>query len=221
MSIAANPETGSFFPPGDEVIGLLKRDVLEEQLKEISSLDQRALLDTLTPNRNLPSFDPAGYVIASHKEKQSELVQINTTYDLGVVFGRSLLMRAWLVDSDLPAITDFNPERKALVDTYLEEARHIPVATLTRRDDPKFHDINHAVKLFAKRCNVIMPHMMMDGSEGMLRGFHDYISAVTLLEAPEGSQDKALARLLGRLKLGTRVFPEELHLKFISPPNKE
>ncbi len=205
MSMARSKE----FPspvPGDEIIGLLSREVLQQHMAEIERLDQSALLNTLIPNRNLPPHDPAGHIIAHHARLGTDNVHVNDAYDLGVVYARSLLTHAWPKDRLLPVISNFDIERKTVVNNYLTASKKVPVLILTRNDDPEFKNLNTAVALFAKRCESIVPHLMFDGDQAVLRGVHDYFSVVTLLEASEQDQRNAYRRLIGRVSLGERIL---------------
>lgn len=202
MSIDHGRETPENFSPGDGILGLLKYDVLQAHLEEISHLDQTALMTTLLPHRHLPSFDPAGYVIAHHSLEPQEHIQVNSTYDLGVVFASSLFERARSKDQLKPVVSEFDAEKRQVVDEYLLAAANTPVDILIRKDDPAVKYINNAVNLFAHRCKVIVPHLMLDGKEALFRGAHDYLSVVSLLEAPKEYQRLVFGRALGRLSLG-------------------
>jgi hypothetical protein len=188
---------------GFEIYDFFTPDVLRQQLEDISYLDQHALLDTLVPHRQLPTFDPAGYILAQRERISDDKVNVKTSYDLGVVFGRSLLDRALPKDLDHPVVSEFNDARKQLVDSYLQDANRLHSAGVAYYEEQLHPDLHRAIALFSQRCSVIMPHIMFDGEADVLRGCHDYVSVVALLEAPtEQSANRLLLQSLGRVGLG-------------------
>lgn len=196
-------------PPGEEVVGLLTHDVLKEQLNVFRRLNGDALINTLVPHRDLPDFSVARYLIAQNAGENGPTAELNEAYDLGVVFARSLVIRALPEGRDLPVITEeFNAEGKQLVDRYLDESRKRPLHKLTRRleDRGPYADIDFTVNWFADHCQQHVPHLMFNGGkDAIMHGFHDYISAVTLIEAPAETRRTAFSRLLGGLGITGRM----------------
>lgn len=214
MTGAHRPESNSFVVPGDEIIGLLTRDILFDQLEDMSNLNKDALIATLIPNRHLPQHDPAGYIIARHAKltNTDDVIEaINTTYDLGVVYARNLVIKARPAHALPPVISNFDVSVKNLVDQYLVHSKDVPIAVLIRREDPKYTDLNNATEVFAQRCRTVIPQYMIDGDAAMLRGVHDYISAVTLIESTAFSRLDAYQRLLGKRTLGQRIMRLTAH----------
>ena len=186
--------------PGDEITSLLTRDILKDHLRMIGQLDGSRLLSTLVPHQVLPDFDPAGHVIARHSFGLKKSTAVDESYDLGVVFARSLVKRVAPDGKFDNVVSDIYPARRQVVNDYLERARYVPVEALTRRGDPQFKELNRSVLLFARRCETLLPDLMLDGDEEMLRGVHDYLSVLTLLETEPGKEHAAYDRLVGKRK---------------------
>ncbi|HVW23539.1 MAG TPA: hypothetical protein VHB51_03620 [Candidatus Saccharimonadales bacterium] len=190
---------------GDELVRLLDHDVIYGHLETISQMDQRLLLATLVPHRDLPGFDPAGYIIARHNQDANLDAGLRTTYDLGVVFGRSLLRYASTGNMELPVVSgELDPDKQRLIDDYLAASKHTTVPNLTRNEVRLNAELYEAINLFAKRCETIVPHLMLSGRDELRRGFHDFLSVVTLLETDTAAQASTLRRLLGRISLSQR-----------------
>jgi hypothetical protein len=207
----ANPNS-SHQPAGLE---LLSRGVIQEHMEEISELDRHALLDVLVPHRRLPDYDPAGYVIKAHDESRATAkgVEVHDSYDIGVAFGRSLMVKAAgkHPDANLPVVdSELNPEKQKLVDEYLRRARSTRLSRLLRNDREMHPDIQEAAGLFAQRCQVVIPDKMLDKPEPLLRGLHDYLSVIDILESTEERLHlrKRLGgiMLLGGMFLGYRIL---------------
>jgi hypothetical protein len=100
-------------------------------------------------------------------------------------------------------VSEFNDTRKQLVDSYLQEANRLHAAGVAYCEEQLHPDLHRAVVLFSQRCSVIMMHIMIDGEGEVLRGCHDYLSVVALLEAPtDQSANRLLLQSLGRVGLG-------------------
>jgi len=219
--LVSSPETSQSVAgePDPNIMGLLTLVVLKQQLADFSGLDRRALLDTLVPHRDLPSHDPAGFIIAYHHDTQQQaaslvedeaavapagLVEVDSSYDLGVVFGSSLLRRALPEGHTIPVISeDFNPDKKYLVVKYLDKSKHQPLKRLTSHDSHDNKNLAKASELFAEKCKLIVPDLMIDGEEELQRGLHDYLSVVTLLEISKEQQANTLRRALGHFSLSS------------------
>lgn len=185
------PHAGLPFP--------LDRELIEAHLAQFSTLDRTGLLNTLIPHRTLPEHDPARYVIEHHRhDHQHETPAVQSSYDLGVVFGRSLLQQALTLSGHLPpVITRFDEEKKDLVDRYLNQAVRKNVKDLTTFDKDFNHHLRRAIDLFCARCEVVVPDLLLDGNDEVVRGVHDYLSVVTLLETQADQRKSSLKRRLG------------------------
>jgi len=184
---------------------LLNREVIEQHLDDISTLDRQALLDILVPHYYLPPEDAAAYVIKQHDaSKETENgIAIKTSYDLGVAFGRSLMTKAAsTAEATLPVVTDFDKDKKTFIDDYLRRSTRAPIQKLLRYDDELSPFIGRAAELFARRCEVVIPSKMLDGRDELLHGLHDYLSVIDLLES-SGRRSQARRRLGGFMMLGT------------------
>lgn len=218
--LVSSPESTRAYAnePDADIMGLLTLVVLKQQLADFSGLDRRALLDTLVPHRDLPDHDPAGFIIAYHHDAQAKitgsaesiddeavsLVDVDSSYDLGVVFGSSLLRRAMPEGQTLPVISeDFNPDKKQVVVKYLDKSRNQPLKRLISHDSHDNKNLTKALELFAEKCKVIVPDLMIDGEEELQRGLHDYLSVITLLEISKDQQATTLRRVLGHFSLSS------------------
>ncbi len=193
----------------ETITGMIDRAAIEAHLKDFASLDGRALLETLAPHQELPQFDPASYVIRYHRgladPEQSGQDQprptVDSTYALGVVFGRSLMMRA-APEALLPVISPaINPAKKALVDRYLADSAFVPVRKLTSNDRQIDEKLQTSVTLFTDKCRILVSHLMLDGNEELERGFHDYLAVISLLDAAHDAEPRTLRRVLGKFSI--------------------
>jgi len=186
----------------------LNRDIFQEHLRRLSIMNRDALLNTLVPHRNLPSFDPARYIIEHQNGSlNNDDIDINTGYQLGVVFGRSLMSRAVnAAHNDMPTISDFDIAKKLLVDSYLDRASHTSLQRLTRLDSTLHPKLEQAVDLFCNMCLTKVPDLMLDGEEAVRRGVHDYLSVYSLLEAHTNDQAIQFRRRLGAGAIGFAAF---------------
>jgi len=211
MSINAGGE----FPVPQEmvepIVELLTPKVLAEQRATFESLGVDALVNTLVPHRALPDYSVARYLIECNADGRHIFSQLNEAYDLGVVFARSLVLRALDQENklhegepgyakrDLPVITSFNEEGKRAVDTYLNKSKRRSANKLTSRLEGQDANISQTISWFAEYCQKKIPRLMRhDGQARVAHGFHDYLSAVTLLETPEQQRPEAMLQLLGR-----------------------
>lgn len=196
----------------ENITGHIDRSAIVSHLQDFDTLDGRALLDTLAPHQDLPEFDPASYVIRFHRRLTSDSEQstqptspVDSTYALGVVFGRSLLQRV-VPDGLVPVISgDTNSAKKELVDGYLAKSAHVPVRKLTSNDHQIDESLERAVALFAEKCRVRVSHLMLDGDEELARGFHDYLGVVSLLDASHEAEPRTLRRVLGKFSVGNAL----------------
>lgn len=197
-------------PAESDVLSSITTDMLRQHLGELSELDRRALLDTLIPHRHLPTYHPAGYIIAYHdallgKDAPPDpdagdleaKVDVSSSYDLGVVFGCSLYAKTLKDGKAVPPITDFNQQNLSLVETYLEKSHHQTVKKLGSNDNK---NLANALDVFIARCRTVVPDLVFDESDAgeLRRGCHDYLSIVALLEADQSQQPSLLRRFLGR-----------------------
>ncbi len=186
---------------------LLSDAVLKEHLGLMSSLDRNGLLNTLVPNHVLPLEDPARALIEfNHKGDSQDRVDIETGYDLGVVFGRQLakLAEAQGLSQDylLPVISPDDENRKKLVESYLNRSKERPLKRLILNDNDLNINLPWAIDAFSRRCELVCPDKMLaNGREQVQRGVHDYLSVITLLETPSGFQKNQLRRQLGAIGL--------------------
>lgn len=187
----------------------LDRELIETHLAQFSTLDRHGLLDTLVPHRTLPEHDPARHVIESHRlDHDNEPATLQSSYDLGVVFARSLYQKA-LQESDHlpPTISDFDEDKKALVDHYLAQTSRKDVKELTAFDQDFNAYPRRAVDLFCARCEVVVPDLLLDGNDEVARGSHDYLSVVSLIETHAENRSQSLKRRLGiAAGVGAGVF---------------
>ena len=197
-------------PTPENVTGFIDRASIEAQLKDFSRMNGQAMLDTLVPHQELPSVDPAAYVIRYHRGisgaaqvgETDPQPTFESTYDLGVVFGRSLLRRSVPDSADIPIINqDLYPNKLTLVDKYLEESANRSVRKLVSNDDLINKHLKSAVKIFIKRCESELGYLMIDGSDELERGFHDYLSVIALLDTPRAEEANILRRVLGKFSL--------------------
>lgn len=203
-------------PHGPLGPGLLTRGVIERHLEDIGALDRQALLDILVPHRYLPPEDPAAYIIKQHDAGKETVsgIAIKTSYDLGVAFGRSLMVKAAeQAAATLPVVSRFNEEKKRAIDDYLRRSWRTPLAKLRRYDSELSPYIGRAAELFAQRCEVVIPSKMLDGPEELLRGLHDYLSVVDLLESSSRSQT--------RRRLGGFMLLEPIHISLLKAKPKQ
>jgi hypothetical protein len=204
-----NPERGA----------LIAREDIEEHLALLSVLDRSALLNTLIPHRTLPEHDPARHIIDHHAaELQGDKPMLRSSYDLGVVFGRSLLMRRTVRDQTFlpPVITDFDEEKKQLINRYLQASSHKDVYELVNFDADFNGYLERAVDLFCHKCELVVPDLMLDGEGEVLRGVHDYFSVVSLLESQREAQRSLLHRRLGARRGVGVILLDAMHLRFRS-----
>lgn len=198
----------------DGVFGSITPEVLREQLREISVMDRHALLQTLTPHRELPGYDPAGYIIGFHKGANFSKVEndsttassydVNTGYDLGVVFGRLLLTKSQPDDYLSPVISKWGEEQKSLVEDYLMRSKSTSVKKLTSNDSIANPDLVNAIHAFIDRCKAIVPDLTFEGTEELERGIHDYLSVMSILDVGERNPAEQISmqrRMLGRLSM--------------------
>ena len=175
----------------------LDRSSILHHLDIISSLDKNGLSNTLAPHRELPIYDPASYIISHNGATE--------TYSLGVVFARSLVKTTLPEDYSLPVISEFDETKKQLVDNYLRYSERISAEYLIRNGSILHADIYKAIDLFAKRCEVIVPALMLDGSEQLMRGCHDYLSVLALLESHQSTESRVMRSALGKLSLRHQI----------------
>ena len=187
--------------PEEELMALLTHDVLRSRLELVSKLGQDALLNTLVPHRQLPLFDPAAYIIAHHAQRPMQEVgiqDINDSYDLGVVFGRLLVVKA--LNDNQPVIHNFNPQYIKVVDAYLDASstsRGVLLPPSTSQENTL--EIKRAFGLFAARCKSEVPHLMLSGAHALQHGFGDYLNVVSIVTAEETQIDGAFWRATARL----------------------
>jgi hypothetical protein len=194
----------------------ISADAIARHLGELSALDGQALLDSLSPHKLLPIEDPAGYLIATRENRRlknenidlfvkKEAITINhldliSCYDIGVVFARSLLRRVMHDEGKtLPIISGiFNSGNKNMIDTFLDLSRKAPIESLMKNDRAMNTELVASVETFINRAKITMPGLHDDGAEELIRGCHDYICVVSLLEADEAQQHELVERFIGR-----------------------
>jgi hypothetical protein len=177
-------------------------------MEDIVHLDRSAMLDELVPHRYLPDYDPAAYVIRANNESNAteKGVAVHTSYDLGVVFGRSLMAKAAKrAGALLPIIDDESSTAKRMaVDRYLQRSTRTPLQKLLRHDDKIHPDIPDAGEAFAQRCRVVLIDKVFrrEDLESLRRGLHDYLSVIDILEAPDNERSHIRRRLGGVMLVG-------------------
>lgn len=181
-------------------IPYINRDAISTHLATVSRLDKRALMDTLVPHRALPMHDPGRYVIEAHRPGElNGSVRLDSSYELGVVFARSLLRSATAGEEGYipPVVSQFDEAKKQLIDDYLRQAPHRKASNLTKMDWQIHPYLERAVELFCRRCDVVVPELMLEGDEEVKRGVHDYLSVITLLESDTENQRRNFYKRLG------------------------
>jgi hypothetical protein len=191
--------------------------LIQRHAYELTNLDAIAIRDTLVPHSGLPLHDPAGYLMAYRKVitpssvenpagifDGNPLASLSSSYDLGVVFGSSLLRRAHMESGALlPAVQseELDIDGRRLIERYLHDAYETPVGQMVG-NNTGHPELTQAVELFSAHCNEVVPELMAGGSDELKRGCHDLLSIVALLEAENTEEQNRLMRIfLGRTTL--------------------
>lgn len=220
MILPSHERPGPASPEG--VLHGITGEKLLVHARSFESMNDLAMRNTLIPYRGLPLNDPAGYIIAYHRiinprgadvvafaqalEQNQAVLDINTSYDLGVVFASSLLRR-YPPPGGLPVVALFDNESgtQALIEKYLHASQNRPVSRLTANDAYIHKDLRKAVEIFLEQCRRVEPGLMRDGADEVRRGCHDYFGVIALLEAKQEERPRVLNRYLGRTSLLQRI----------------
>ena len=184
------------------MVDLLTPETIHTHALMLSQLDRLSLLETLVPHRHLPEYDPARYLIDAHEARSNPNEPISSLYALGVVFGRSLISQAAREESSYRPIVisvDFNPHKAELVDDYLSWASRRKFAALLH-GDPRFVVVLSSLRQFTQHCKQEFPDLDRQGTAELIKGAHDYLSVVRLLEADESEEMGILMQRLGFLQ---------------------
>ena len=184
------------------MVDLLTPEAIHKHALMLSQLDSSTLLETLVPHRNLPEYDPARYLIDVHDSHGRADAPIGSLYALGVVFGRSLLAQAAREQVDYIPVAisvDFNRHKSELVDDYLSWSSHRKVAALLY-GDPRFAAVLGSLRQFTQHCKKMLSGLDRQGTAELIKGAHDYLSVVRLLEAKEDEEMDVLMQRLGFLQ---------------------
>lgn len=211
MVISSNEHVPAPEQAPTPLIERISLDVLRHQLRDFSTMDRRALMETLVPYRELPLHDPAGFTIAAHRRglsdsmaRLSEMtdIDLNSSYDMGVVFASGLVRQSLQGHDDLPVISDFANDKKDQVEAYLRRAAyHSPRDTISRHRELN-DQLAAAVELFADHCKVFVPDLIIgDGAAELRRGYYDYLQVVNLLDERQAPRGGRLERWLARFAL--------------------
>lgn len=214
MLLPSNFENRRSYP--ESVLDSLTYEVIGDHMQDLTTLDGLALRETLVPHRGLPTYDPAGYLIAyrdliSPKSfdryvvfgQEDTYVDLKSGYDLGVVFASSLLKRVQRTTGVLPLVIseELDPDKKKLIETYLHASDKLSVKKLTGNDSRTNKALSEGLEQFLDHCRLVVPELVGNDGEELKRGCHDFLSIVALLEAGTDNQERVLKRYLGQSSL--------------------
>ena len=203
------------------MLGGITTEALLEHAHSFEAMNGLAIRNTLIPYRGLPLHDPAGYIIAYHQiinpkggdvlafavaiENEEAITDINSSYDLGVVFASSLL-RAHMPSGTMPVISSFDGDRSVhnLIESYLHGSMKRSIKKLTSNSDLIHPELDSAVEIFLTHYQKVEPTFLQDDADEVRRGCHDFLSVVALLEDGPSllrqylGRTGVLRRLIGR-----------------------